>query len=263
MPNSKLFFKSVVIWVVWFCATFAGWFVGWMISFWLRTHFDTLSLESILLHLFYAVLNFAFGLTWAALAGGGQAIVLLVQRAKGWFLWGLPTFVGLMVVWVFGADDFWGGLMGSLLAEAGQWLILRRSVTRAGWWIPASALIWAVSLGVAGDYIRLAAHSQMTLWQPSEGIIFGLIASSIMGVGIASAMTLLWIENQKLALSALALMNGIARDVLLSRGSNRHHRHPTPFVLLHYAPMGAFRPLAARTIRYGCGKRPAVKSCTA
>ena len=214
MLNSQHFFertpfiRSVVVWIVWLCATFAGWFTGWMISFWLLTHFDPAYIEFFLLYIFYIVVNHAFGLAWAVLAGAGQALVLLVQRAKGWFLWGLPTFVGLMVVWIFRAENFWAGLLGGLLAGVGQWLILRQSVTCAGWWIPANALIWGLSLGGAGAYTRIAANSRMAHWQLSEGITFGLIASLIMGVGVASVMTLLWSKNRKFTLGVLALVDG-------------------------------------------------------
>ncbi len=43
----------------------------------------------------------------------------------------------------------WMGALAGLVAGGLQWLLLRRWVARAGWWVLGSALGWALGLGLA------------------------------------------------------------------------------------------------------------------
>ncbi|RMF03058.1 MAG: hypothetical protein D6768_06770 [Chloroflexi bacterium] len=205
----KLLSSTLGFWFAWGCATFAGWFIGWMISFWLYTSSNQPPAESFVVFV-YALIVYVMWLIWACLAGAGQTVVLRFRRASGWFLWGLPTVLGVLgifVIWVFNGDNFWGGAVGGLLAGTGQWLILRRNFPRAGWWIPASVLVWSLSLGLAGAYAGLTAAPRLYHWRLSEGLSFGLISGLIMSVGSANTLALLWNNNLKRALGALALAN--------------------------------------------------------
>ena len=147
---SKHFLPTIGFWVAWACATFAGWFIGGVIAFWLLIHFKPPYTEFILLFLLYILISYAIGLVWAVLAGAGQMVMMGVRRASGWLLWGLPTFFGIMVIWIFKGENFWGGALGGLVAGVGQWLMLRQNIASAGWWIPHSVPTGGLSPGVGG-----------------------------------------------------------------------------------------------------------------
>ena len=99
------------------------------------------------------------GAVFGAVAGVAQWLLLRRQvRRAGW--WILASTVGLavglaVVNAVVGAvsgavpSDVVGAVVGAVSGVA-QWLILRRQVRRAGWWILASTVGWAVGLAVGG-----------------------------------------------------------------------------------------------------------------
>jgi hypothetical protein len=112
-----------VLWVKWILATTLGWVAGWAIS------------------------EFAVGLV----VGLAQWVALRKQiECSEW--WVLASGIGWaagrgLVVAVFPPQStiLIGGTLGAALGLA-QWLILRRHVVQAWWWIVVSALSWAVGL---------------------------------------------------------------------------------------------------------------------
>lgn len=101
-------------------------------------------------------------------------LAIPAQRRPGWrvwFLWLLAAAIGwgegVYWGWPDGSEpktlesiptDIWGGFLGVVaggtLIGVLQWLVLRRHVSRAGWWVPAtvgaSAAVGAVVFGVGG-----------------------------------------------------------------------------------------------------------------
>jgi hypothetical protein len=85
-----------------------------------------------------------------------------------WLLWVLASSVGLAVGLAVGdavdavaravggaVSDAVGGAVVGAVSGVAQWLILRRQVRRAGWWILASTVGWAVG-GAVGGAVGLA-----------------------------------------------------------------------------------------------------------
>ena len=93
---------------------------------------------------------------WWVLASSAAGAVV------GVLLLALGATVGFGVRWIDGGPETTGthslgdsvmfvvlGLYGSILGAL-QWLVLRRQVDRAGWWVLASTVAWPVSIGVGG-----------------------------------------------------------------------------------------------------------------
>lgn len=114
----------------WMIATTSGWLVGWLF------------------------LPAIAPVTPGVGAGIMQSFVLTHRTPKAW-RWILATVVGwlagrLLVVPV--APAGMGVLAGLVIGAAtgvAQWVLLRREVYWAGWWIAISALAWAAGLGLA------------------------------------------------------------------------------------------------------------------
>lgn len=86
-----------------------------------------------------------------------------------------------------------GVILGSILGFP-QWLTLRRHVTRAGWWVPANAIAWAVGMPV----VFLGASSAPT--GIAGLIVTGLLTGAAAGavVGAVHGVALVWLSRQPL-----------------------------------------------------------------
>ncbi len=98
----------------------------------------------------------------------------VLATAFGWFV-GVPVgltgvgavgqpraeAIGLLVMWPLG-----GAVAGAVLGVM-QWLVLRRRVPRAGWWVLASAVGGAVALAVVGAGAIIGGALVWLLRQPA------------------------------------------------------------------------------------------------
>lgn len=114
----------------WMTTTTAGWLFGWLL-------WPALALVMA-----------------GVLAGAGQCVVLVHRIPRAW-RWILATAVGwlagvLMVVFAAGAGILAGLVIGAFTGTA-QWLLLRKEVHWAGWWIAVSSLAWATSITLAPE----------------------------------------------------------------------------------------------------------------
>jgi len=157
----------------------------------------------------------------AVIVGGmGEGIVLglaqwLVLRqyvprlsARAWVL---ATGAGALLAWVIGmgvanvGPTVWqrspplfitvaGVLTVVFLLSMGgaQWLVLRRHVGHAGWWIAASALAWP--LGVAVPVVGMAlvpdgsAATTMAVVGVLSGLLMGMVVGAVTGVAFVSML---------------------------------------------------------------------------
>jgi hypothetical protein len=132
---------------------------------------------------------FRFG-AWATnpiLVGAmiGLALGLAQLRSVHW-QWILGTAVGWAVGWPLGwyvGWNVWGdlgltaifttiGLIAGALAGVLQWLTLQRHSTRAGWWVPASAVGWALGMAIGTS---LGGPLGWPLVGATSGAITGLV----------------------------------------------------------------------------------------
>ena len=138
------------IWFQWVLASTVGWVVGW-------------------------ILTGATGVGVGATIGLAQWLVLRrLIREAGWWVW--ASTIGWLIGWLLivsgevippGAGPgltsvMAGALLGTAIGIA-QWLVLRRVVHQAGWWILASIVGWTVSLpGVLGSTLVGAVVGALT-----------------------------------------------------------------------------------------------------
>jgi hypothetical protein len=121
--------------------------------------------------------------------------------------WVRATAGAAAVAWAFGATAgvfsermplaamiaLWGVAGTVILLSIGtaQWLVLRRYVSNAGWWVPANAGAWLLGVGVV-----FAASSILT--EDTQAAVIGLVAV-LSGVAMAAIVavvtgaTLVWL----------------------------------------------------------------------
>jgi hypothetical protein len=131
----------------------------------------------------------ATALGWAAGWAVGAPISELVARPIG-------ETGAMLAAETLGAAVAWGTL--GLTSGVLQWLILRRYMSSAGWWVPASVIGWAVvgsvrwSQGplteeVLSGFFRTFEEMGLSWLIPLWGIVIGLLFDGVMGlvVGVA------------------------------------------------------------------------------
>jgi hypothetical protein len=129
-PKQSILTFDWVLLTYWLLATTLGWLLGWLL------------LPAVAL------------VTAGAGAGIMQWPVLYRRSPRAW-QWALATALGWLAgvaVMIAVVPPGLGVLSGAVLGTAtgtAQWLFLRRQVYWAGWWIPVSALAWALGISLA------------------------------------------------------------------------------------------------------------------
>jgi putative NADH-flavin reductase len=75
-----------------------------------------------------------------------------------------------------------GGLVGGALIGFAQWLAMRKSVSRAGWWIPATAVGWALGLPLDLLGATLPGEGASLGFILLSGGLFGLLAGAAVAI---------------------------------------------------------------------------------
>ncbi|MDX2029294.1 MAG: hypothetical protein SF339_01395 [Blastocatellia bacterium] len=176
---------------------------------------------------------FAVGLTGVAMILAGTIEGVVVGIAQSMVLcrylrelrgkaWVTATAIGAFVAWVLGmipstvmnlrephdsqpAPEMSGALMHGLAALMGivlgvilalpQWRVLRRHVTRAGWWLAANSLAWAIGMPV----IFLGIGAMHDLGMSFGGVIIGMLVTTVLAgavVGAIHGLALVWLVRQ-------------------------------------------------------------------
>lgn len=76
----------------------------------------------------------------------------IVATALGWPLGIAVVYLGY-AIWpvVLNANSTWSAMLIGAVTGLAQWLVLRRRVPRAGWWVLASALGWGLARLIVGE----------------------------------------------------------------------------------------------------------------
>lgn len=167
-------------WLLWVLASTVGWYSGFYVGI-----FGTLAVEAILP-------NYGGAVLWAGLGAGVGILQWFVLRWRvsrsGW--WVLASILGLAVAAVLGtavalARGYsimpWSPAVvagvGGAMAGIMQWFVLRRQVSRAGWWVLASTVGWAVSM-------------------EATGFLSPNMAMAVVGLGAVTGLALVWLLRQ-------------------------------------------------------------------
>ena len=152
----------------------------------------------------------------------GTAQWLVLRRplpAMGWQTWVLATALGALVAWtlgmlpgtlmsagsgsggsepseamVYGLAALMGLAAGTILGTP-QWLVLRRHVRRAAWWLPANALAWAPGMVMAfyaADLIFSAGIGMTTIV-----LAIGALVAIGAVVGAIHGLALVWLVHSQ------------------------------------------------------------------
>jgi hypothetical protein len=179
-------------WLAWFLASVMGFGMGALLGMGFayglfnRDPFDT-------------IMGVTMGTVMGATGGYFQWVVLR-ERIARIGLWGLASALGfgLAMGAVIAADAgenyaMAGVLIGSVYGAAGgilHWLILRRHVARAGWWLLANMLgSWVGVIGIPAT----VAISEAGNWDLGL-MIFGLVFGA--GHGAITGIALVWLLRQ-------------------------------------------------------------------
>lgn len=122
--------------------------------------------------------------------------VLATALAAGvaWTIGMLPSTLGdlatLIPMVLVGGAVLLGAVFVASIGFA-QWLVLRRYIQNAGWWVLANAVAWP--LGVAVPFIGLAMvpeGAHVVVW-----VVVGVVSGLLMGVvvGAITGMALVWL----------------------------------------------------------------------
>ncbi len=151
----------------------------------------------------------------------GTAQWLVLRRplaSMRWHVWALATAIGAFVAWTLGmipstfifasADTagaasapmsdlmvyalaaVMGFVLGSILGVP-QWLVLRRHLPKAGWWVLANALAWMVGMVVVFVGINFIQSGGSTVNMPLMLLLFLFAAGA--AVGAVHGQVLIWL----------------------------------------------------------------------
>ena len=179
-------------WLAWFLASAMGYGMGALLGLYFayglfdRDPFDI-------------TMGVTLGTVMGATGGYFQWVVLRERIAgAGWWTLASALALGLAVGAVVAADTgenyaMAGLLIGSIFGVASgilQWLILRRKIARAGWWVLANLLgsmFGAMAIPIA------AAISESSNWNLGV-MLFGLVFGA--GNGAITGAALVWLLRQ-------------------------------------------------------------------
>ena len=99
----------------------------------------------------------------------------IAATALGWLLGIAVVYLG-HAIWpvALNANSVWSAMLIGAVTGLAQWLVLRRWVPRAGWWIPASVLGWGL--------VRLIAGKVFT--NLLELLIIGAVPAAVTGLAL-------------------------------------------------------------------------------
>jgi len=158
-----------------------------------------------------------------SLVGTAQWLVLHHPlRGLRWRAWAVATALGACVAWTLGMIPSTFLITGSGSAEPGpggmsdlliyalaagmglvlgpllgvpQWLVLRRHLSRAGWWVPANALAWMLGMVVIFVGTGFIPAQGITLPVALVLLLFVVAAGAV--VGAVHGLVLIWLLHMR------------------------------------------------------------------
>lgn len=138
MARQKPVFFDWALWFQWIMATTLGWVLG----------------RLLLPNLAIVTIGLAIGvLQWFVLQHRiHDPWRWILFTALGWAVGAIPLFIALP-----DGMDFVAGVIMGLTTGTAQWLILRREVYWAGWWIALNIVGWSTGMGLLPGFLLTGA----------------------------------------------------------------------------------------------------------
>ncbi len=185
-------------WLGWVAASTVGMFIGFFMIFLIYGLLEALLGSAVTDDLFEIewLLGLVLGIMLGIVVGILQWLVLQgrVSRVGWWILASAAAGYGISLAFFIGIEEslsfglflrftgvaaLGGAVMGTL-----QWLVLRGKVSRAGWWVLASAVGWALGMAV----------SRAISWGPDDAVLALAVTGAVMGAVTGAA--LVWLLRQ-------------------------------------------------------------------
>ena len=173
-------------WLAWFLASSIGYMLGAVLGVSVAERlFDRSP--------FHVVMGLALGTVMGATGGYFQWFVLR-ERIAGAGLWTLASALGFGLAMAIDTGENYamtGVLLGSIFGVVGgilQWLILRRKVARAGWWLLANllgSLVGAIGILIA---VPIGQAGNWGLAIITFGLVFGAGNGAITGAALVGLL---------------------------------------------------------------------------
>jgi hypothetical protein len=179
------------LWLSWVGANSVGFAIGDAATAWVLITFTS---SAVLAGLAGAVFL-------GGVSGGLQGLVLRRQLSgAGW--WVAASIGGWAVSWMVSVALIqsgvpepvgWAALLAVVAVLGGglQWLVLRRYLLQAGWWVAASVAGWALGLAVVFGVLAIAGARVSVAAPVAIALLIGALAGAV--VGAVTGTMLLWL----------------------------------------------------------------------
>ena len=175
-------------WLLWVVLNAGGMYAGLVVGFLLLA-----SIAAPFYFIFHIELGeplpfLGFRIVPGVVTGILQRLVLnqRVSVAKWWILTNVAAWAGIFLIGFEGLSGsfesfgtflswIWIIALGGALTSTIQWLLLRRQVPRAGWWVLVSTVGWALSVTVTRAFQWGIRNSDASLGMTVIGAILGAI----------------------------------------------------------------------------------------
>jgi hypothetical protein len=187
-------------WLLWVLASAIGWAVGLTAANLTQLALEAASGGVVVEAEGGAVLEGAGNLLFGLAVGTAQWLVLR-RQIEGAIWWAPATAGGFALAGIVGgALQDAGAAVGGLVISLGlgvaagtlQWLLLRRQVKRAGWWVLGSTVLVFGGLitGLVLSFVLTGAAPDVS----GSGIVFAAVGGA--AFGITSGFILMWLLRQ-------------------------------------------------------------------
>ena len=165
--------------IQWVVANLAGWLIGFALCEALQSFVSTVLVDGLVIGSAVGIAQWLVLRRWISPVGWWVALSII-----GFGVGKALAEAALPATTTLPGYALTGAIIGVVVGLA-QWVVLRRSLASAGWWVPATSLAWVVGWSAIG----IAEHASD--WPTITVYVVGGIGAA--ASGLVTAMTLIWL----------------------------------------------------------------------